>query len=416
MSVESLWDDDVVEDVPKRYKTPLPDSDTEDSPRPAKRLRQTLFLPGSDHEDLRDAPSKTGRPAAQPDKDLDIDAIFGDIDDIDDNIVSKPLKAVNADELERQIQAERRAAKPPLTPHQILSSSPVKEPTKRGQDVKEDEGEKKERRKPVHLNESLLAGEKGFPQLMKSIKDFKPRGKGHEISDLNRLLGIYQFWTHGLYPKTQFRDTVARIEKLCHSKRMQAKLSVWRDEFKGVAHGDSDDDDSGNEEEDMDVEPPAESQHRQGVSSPSNNAQPSSSPPPPPTSRPPSAASAHDDIFDDDFEALLRNEHSKQPTSITSSASKSNDASSVDDEDAFWAEMDMDQGLDAHGKPPAPQALEDITMEDQDIWDIFDQVNKGSASPGARTSAGPRAIPPHSPRPPPDPQYAEPSEWDDMYV
>ena len=38
--------------------------------------------------------------------------------------------------------------------------------------------------------------------------------------DLQRLLRIYQFWAHEMYPKGQFRDTVGRVEKLCHSKRM----------------------------------------------------------------------------------------------------------------------------------------------------------------------------------------------------
>jgi replication fork protection complex subunit Csm3/Swi3 len=182
--MSSLWDDDdIVEDIPKRHKTPLADSDAEDSPRPTKRPRQTLFLPGSDDEDSDQpvAKSKARRPAAVPDKDLDFDAIFGDIDDLDDNIASKPLKTINADELERQLQAERRAAQPPLTPHQILSSSPVKEQPQKGKKGKEEDGEKKERRKPLHLNENLLAGENGFPQLIKNIKDFKPKGKGHEV-------------------------------------------------------------------------------------------------------------------------------------------------------------------------------------------------------------------------------------------
>ena len=190
-TMSSLWDDDVVEDVPKRHKTPLADSDAEDSPRPTKRPRQTLFLPGSDDEDS-DQPvtrSRTRPAPVAPDKDLDFDAIFGDIDDLDDDIASKPLKTINADELERQLQAERRAAQPPLTPHQILSSSPVKEQPQKGKKGKEEDGEKKERRKPVHLNENLLAGENGFPQLIKSIKDFKPKGKGYEVRrDLHTTL------------------------------------------------------------------------------------------------------------------------------------------------------------------------------------------------------------------------------------
>lgn len=184
-SIDDIWDDDAVEEVPKRHKTPLEDSDDEDSLRPTKRPRQTLFLPGSDDEDSGNEATKTRPGATRPDKDLDIDAIFGDIDDMDDDIVSRPLKTINADELERQLQAERRAAQPLLTPHEILSSSPVKETERGGKRGKDDDGEKKERRKPVHLNENLLVGENGFPRLIKSIKDFKPKGKGHEVRRIN---------------------------------------------------------------------------------------------------------------------------------------------------------------------------------------------------------------------------------------
>lgn len=41
-----------------------------------------------------------------------------------------------------------------------------------------------------------------------------------QVSDLNRLLQTYQFWAHKMYPKTPFNDSVQRIEKLCHGKRM----------------------------------------------------------------------------------------------------------------------------------------------------------------------------------------------------
>ena len=37
------------------------------------------------------------------------------------------------------------------------------------------------------------------------------------------MLQVYQFWTHKLYPKTRFKETVDRVEKLCHSKRMQVR-------------------------------------------------------------------------------------------------------------------------------------------------------------------------------------------------
>ena len=45
----------------------------------------------------------------------------------------------------------------------------------------------------------------------------------NQATDLDRALQVYQFWTHKLYPKTRFKETVDRVEKLCHSKRMQVR-------------------------------------------------------------------------------------------------------------------------------------------------------------------------------------------------
>ncbi|KAF6765249.1 replication fork protection component Swi3-domain-containing protein [Ephemerocybe angulata] len=415
-ALDSLWDDPVVEDVPKRHKTPLADSDAEDSPRPSKRPRQTLFLPGSDDEDS-DVEKVSRRTTQAPvEKDIDIDAIFEGIDDDDDDINFKPMEAVNADDMERQMQAKRRAGRPSLTPHQIMSSSsPTRgepgEGRKGGKGDKDDD-EKKPRRRPVLLNEALLLGPTGFPELIKNVKDFKVKGKGHEASDLNRLLGIYQFWTHGLYPKTQFRDTVTRVEKLCHTKRMQVALSVWKDEANGVPHQpESEDEDMEGEPARTDGEPSRSEQRQSSVGASSRNSSP---PPPPPTSRPASSASEYDDIFDEDFEALLQAEaaSSAQSTAISSSTSKSSAATTAptDDDDSFWADMaEMDQ--DPVPSKPPPQ--KDVPMdEDQEMWDLIDEAEKAAPAKQAHDE-----VPqPSPPRPPPEPQYADPTEWDDMYV
>ena len=47
-----------------------------------------------------------------------------------------------------------------------------------------------------------------------------------QLSDLNRLMNLYQFWAHKLFPKIQFSDLVERVEKLCHSKRMHVRKSA----------------------------------------------------------------------------------------------------------------------------------------------------------------------------------------------
>ena len=47
-----------------------------------------------------------------------------------------------------------------------------------------------------------------------------------KTEDLDRLMSIYQFWAHNMFPKTQFRDTIDRVERVCRSRRMLVRLSV----------------------------------------------------------------------------------------------------------------------------------------------------------------------------------------------
>jgi replication fork protection complex subunit Csm3/Swi3 len=130
---------------------------------------------------------------APPLQDIDIDALFEGVDDDDDEI-SKPLPAIlDEDELARQAEA-RYKKNPPLllTPHEILpSSSPSRdhegENGKNGREKGKDD-EKKVRRRQLRLDENLLLSSNGFPQLIKMTKDFRIKGKGHEVSLLTILL------------------------------------------------------------------------------------------------------------------------------------------------------------------------------------------------------------------------------------
>lgn len=58
------------------------------------------------------------------------------------------------------------------------------------------------------------------------------KGKGHEFSDVARLLNFYQLWLDGLYPRAKFADGLQLIEKAGHSKRMQVMRKEWIDEGK----------------------------------------------------------------------------------------------------------------------------------------------------------------------------------------
>uniref|UniRef100_A0A182MLM6 TIMELESS-interacting protein n=1 Tax=Anopheles culicifacies TaxID=139723 RepID=A0A182MLM6_9DIPT len=78
------------------------------------------------------------------------------------------------------------------------------------------------------LNEAKLCGPRGIIALKDHFKDFKFRGKGHEASDLNRLMRHYEHWAHRLYPKFHFDDCMAKIEKLGHKKQVQMYMNKYR--------------------------------------------------------------------------------------------------------------------------------------------------------------------------------------------
>ncbi|KAI9891063.1 MAG: chromosome segregation in meiosis- protein [Vezdaea aestivalis] len=87
------------------------------------------------------------------------------------------------------------------------------------------------RRAPmVKLDERLLCSQKGLPELQTRVKDrLKFKGKGHEFSDAQRLLVLYQLWLDDLYPKATFKDALRMVEKLGHTRSMQMKRRAWLD-------------------------------------------------------------------------------------------------------------------------------------------------------------------------------------------
>jgi hypothetical protein len=58
------------------------------------------------------------------------------------------------------------------------------------------------------------------------------KGKGHEFSDVAKLLNFYQLWLDGLFPRAKFADGLQLIEKAGHSKRMNVMRKEWIDEGK----------------------------------------------------------------------------------------------------------------------------------------------------------------------------------------
>ncbi|EWC44207.1 hypothetical protein DRE_06952 [Drechslerella stenobrocha 248] len=90
------------------------------------------------------------------------------------------------------------------------------------------------KRKPaVKLTEERLLGPDGIPYLQQHApKRIKFKGKGHEVSDLGRLLNFYQIWADNMYPKANFKDALAMIEKLGSSRGMRRRREELIEEFK----------------------------------------------------------------------------------------------------------------------------------------------------------------------------------------
>lgn len=184
-SIASLFDDDdLVEEVPKRHKTPHSDDEHVNPTRPTKRRRQTF----ADSDDEGVMPPREVNTRA-------MDDLGGGGFDDDEEYQGLNWGGVEAAEKEAAAKM-KKYAHPPLTPHAILPSSspPPEGPGEEGQSKKKgkekEKEEKKPRKKPMVLNESLLVGPQGFPRLINDLKAFKPKGKGHEVGLLRPSHGL----------------------------------------------------------------------------------------------------------------------------------------------------------------------------------------------------------------------------------
>ncbi|SCV67016.1 BQ2448_5662 [Microbotryum intermedium] len=112
---------------------------------------------------------------------------------------------------------------------------------------------KKQRQPMAKLNDVRLLGPSGFPKLLLQIQKFKVKAvKGEEMKDLKRVLHMYQLWCHQMYPRTNLRDTLKVVEKLCHKRSVQSALKHYREEYKFATQPAPPPDALGAEQEDQD--------------------------------------------------------------------------------------------------------------------------------------------------------------------
>ncbi|KAJ7285779.1 replication fork protection component Swi3-domain-containing protein [Mycena rebaudengoi] len=340
-----------VRDTPApRSPSPDPYSDLEQEPRRKRRRSSSssvpLFLPApSDDEDagsdnMPDAPRRVTTPEAREALGArEVDGLFDDDSGVTFGSAAEP-------------EEDAPAPAPALTPHQIMSSSPAN-----------------------HLSDGdAPAGEKNkdrFPSAHKDTKKIKIKGKGHEASDLNRLLQVYQLWTHRLYPKTPFKDTVDRVEKLCHSKRMHNQLSEWRDKAHGTVNGKRPEelDEHGDVVDLTDRAP--ESDQADYASSSTHAA-----------TRPPSSSEGEDDVGQDDFTEPMpvatinqrgaRSPEASAPQPTAHSQPPDEDEDMFDDisEDFVNALDEMDGPIGPGTTPPEE--------EDEDMWNLANEMQAAS--------------------------------------
>lgn len=90
-----------------------------------------------------------------------------------------------------------------------------------------------------------------------------------------------------------------------------------------------------------------------------------------------------------------------------------------EDDEEFWRSMDDFGGesFGAHAAPPAPVAPRASAMDDDDdMWDIINEMEQSTTAKSAAPSAAPA---PPTPLPVVAPATGEPEpddDWDDMYV
>ena len=184
-SINDIWDLPVETSV---HHTPR--KDIWPSTPPRAYSNPPLFLPSDDDEDLDEDTAPNAQPNRDANPNPDVDALFEGLDDIDDSF-QELAPALDLDALRREADARNahavRAEIGATVPSAAEPTAAAKISGGKGGGALggidgegDDDGKKK--RKPVpKLDEARLLGKDGLLQLVKDTKNFKPKGKGHEV-------------------------------------------------------------------------------------------------------------------------------------------------------------------------------------------------------------------------------------------
>ncbi|XP_031371480.1 TIMELESS-interacting protein isoform X2 [Punica granatum] len=85
------------------------------------------------------------------------------------------------------------------------------------------------------LTPELLLSDDGLGYVLRHFpRNFKYRGRGHEVSDLGNLIGMYREWHSHLLPYYSFDQFVHKVEKVAATNQVKRCIRELRDR---VAHG-----------------------------------------------------------------------------------------------------------------------------------------------------------------------------------
>ena len=101
-----------------------------------------------------------------------------------------------------------------------------------------EEEKKKKPRKPLFKisPEYLTENPNGLKALYKMFvidKKFTSRGKGHELSDFNKLMNLYKNWHYQAGLKLEYPYFIERVQKVGNDKQIRAYMNRLRKHYKG---------------------------------------------------------------------------------------------------------------------------------------------------------------------------------------